>query len=105
MSLCDRTAQPPGVPPCDDAVRGRISLLETTLRAIAHVDMKNAPYLAKEKIFHELHPTFLPRPKLNKKAAPKSGRIPLRPAPPRTLDGQAARRQHPRQLCARSSTG
>jgi hypothetical protein len=67
MSLCDRTPQPAGVPPCDDAVRGRISLLETTLRAIAHVDMKNAPYLAKEKIFHELHPAFLPRPKLNKK--------------------------------------
>ena len=27
--------------------------------------MKNAPYLAKEKIFHELHPAFLPRPKLD----------------------------------------
>ena len=26
MSLCDRTPQPAGVPPCDDAVRGRISL-------------------------------------------------------------------------------
>ncbi len=63
LSLCDRTPQPPGVPPCDDAVRGRISLLETTLRAIANVDMKNKPYLAKEKIFHALHPTFLPKPK------------------------------------------
>ena len=72
MSLCDRTPQPAGVPPCDDAVRGRISLLETTLRAIAHVDMKNAPYLAKEKIFHELHPAFLPRPRLNKKPAAKT---------------------------------
>ena len=79
MSLCDRTPQPPGVPPCDDAVRGRISLLETTLRAIAHVDMKNAPYLAKEKIFHELHPAFLPRPRLNKKPAAKPAQAPSSP--------------------------
>ena len=63
LSLCDQDRQPPGVPPCDEAVRGRISLLDTTLRSIAGVDMKNAPYLAKEKIFHSLHPTFVPRPK------------------------------------------
>jgi hypothetical protein len=63
LSLCDRTSQPPGVPPCDDAVRGRISLLDTTLQSIAHVDMKGMPYLAKEKIFHALHPAFLPKPK------------------------------------------
>jgi hypothetical protein len=63
LSLCDREQQPPGVPPCDEAVRGRISLLDTTLRSIAHIDMKQMPYLAKEKIFHELHPTFVPRPK------------------------------------------
>jgi hypothetical protein len=63
LSLCDRTPQPPGVPPCDDAVRGRISLLDTTLQSIAHVDMKGMPYLAKEKIFHALHPAFLPKPK------------------------------------------
>jgi hypothetical protein len=72
LSLCDRTPQPPGVPPCDDAVRGRISLLETTLQAIAHVDMKNAPYLAKEKIFHALHPTYLPKPKHGPNAEPKN---------------------------------
>jgi hypothetical protein len=71
LALCDRTPQPPGVPACDDAVRGRISLLETTLQAIAHVDMKNAPYLAKEKIFHALHPTFLPRPKPGHGTEPK----------------------------------
>jgi hypothetical protein len=63
LALCDRTTQPAGVPPCDEAVHGRISLLATTLESIAHVDMKNAPYLAKEKIFHSLHPTFLPKPK------------------------------------------
>jgi hypothetical protein len=55
--------------------------LETTLRAIAHVDMKNAPYLAKEKIFHELHPAFLPRPRLNKKPAVKTP-APVAPAHP-----------------------
>ena len=32
--------------------------------------MKNAPYLAKERIFHSLHPTFVPRPRPeNKKKA------------------------------------
>jgi hypothetical protein len=66
LALCDRTAQPAGVPPCDDAVHGRISLLAATLESIAHVDMKNAPYLAKEKIFHSLHPTFVPRPRAQK---------------------------------------
>jgi hypothetical protein len=76
MALCDRPAQPPGVPPCDDAVRGRISLLETTLEAIARVDMKNQPYLAKEKIFHELHPAFLPRPKHKQKTVPPAPATP-----------------------------
>ncbi len=69
LALCERAAQPPGVPACDEAVRGRISLLTTTLQAIAHVDMKGAPYLAKEKILHELHPAFLPRPKQKAKPA------------------------------------
>lgn len=72
LSLCDQPRQPPGVPPCDEAVRGRISLLDTTLRSIAGIDMKNAPYLAKEKIFHSLHPTFVPRPR----PAASSGGVP-----------------------------
>ncbi|HLK90806.1 MAG TPA: hypothetical protein VKZ18_12980 [Polyangia bacterium] len=63
LSLCERTQQPAGVPPCDEAVHGRISLLDNTLQAIARVDMKGMPYLAKEKILHELHPAFVPRPK------------------------------------------
>ena len=41
--------------------------------------MKNAPYLAKEKIFHELHPAFLPRPKLKKKPAPNPAQVPSSP--------------------------
>jgi hypothetical protein len=68
LLLCDRATQPTGVPPCDEAVRGRISLLTTTLQAIAHVDMKGMPYLAKEKILHELHPAFVPKPKQKTKA-------------------------------------
>jgi hypothetical protein len=71
LELCEQPKQPAGVPPCDEAVRGRISLLETTLQSIAHVDMKGAPYLAKEKILHELHPAFLPKPKHKEK--PPSG--------------------------------
>jgi hypothetical protein len=67
LALCDQPKQPAGVPPCDEAVRGRISLLETTLKAIARVDMKGKPYLAKEKIFQSLHPTFLPKPKHKEK--------------------------------------
>jgi hypothetical protein len=85
LSLCDQARQPPGVPPCDEAVRGRISLLDTTLRSIAGIDMKNAPYLAKEKIFHSLHPTFVPRPKLTGKAGGTSGGTSgsaKKPAPP-----------------------
>ena len=70
LALCDRAQQPAAVPPCDEAVRGRIALLESTLKALAHVDMKGAPYLAKEKIMHELHPAFLPRPKPKQNVKP-----------------------------------
>jgi hypothetical protein len=80
LALCDRTTQPPGVPPCDDAVHGRISLLTATLESIAHVDMRNAPYLAKEKIFHSLHPTFVPRPRPNKSAPGEKKSLPGAPA-------------------------
>jgi hypothetical protein len=72
LSLCER--QPPalGVPPCDEAVRGRLTLLTHTLESVAGVDMKKAPYLAKERIFQQLHPAFLPKPKprVNTKATP-----------------------------------
>jgi len=59
--LCD-AAHPPG-PACDEAARDRIALLESTLQSVARVDMKNMPYLAKDNIFHALHPAFLPKPK------------------------------------------
>jgi hypothetical protein len=68
LGLCER--QPPvlGVPPCDEAARGRLTLLTNTLESVAGVDMKKAPYLAKERIFQQLHPAFLPRPKAKSKA-------------------------------------
>ena len=72
LALCER--QPPvvGVPPCDEAVRGRLTLLDHTLAVVADVDMKKAPYLAKERIFQQLHPTFLPKPKPKAKSAAKA---------------------------------
>jgi hypothetical protein len=61
LSLCER-APVAGGPACDDASHSRISLLVSTLKSIANVDMREAPYAAKDRIFHELHPVFLPRP-------------------------------------------
>jgi hypothetical protein len=63
LALCEK---PAATPPCDDASHSRIALLTSTLKAIANVDMRGAPYAAKERIFHELHPVFVPRPKANK---------------------------------------
>jgi hypothetical protein len=70
LTLCDRTPAPVGAPPCGDATRSRLVLLETTLKAVARVDMKKQPYLAKERIFETLHPTFIPKPKQKPKPEP-----------------------------------
>lgn len=69
LALCEKSA----APACDDASHSRISLLVSTLKSIANVDMRAAPYAAKERIFHELHPVYVPRPKLKgpKKPAPQ----------------------------------
>jgi len=80
LALCQRPAQPAGVPACDDAVAGRISLLATTLGSIANVDMKGAPYLAKERIFHALHPAFVPKPRAKAPAAAHPAANPANPA-------------------------
>jgi hypothetical protein len=63
MALCEATPPPPGAPICGDAAHSRLSLLVSTLEAVAKVDMKRQPYLAKERIFEKLHPTFIPRPR------------------------------------------
>jgi hypothetical protein len=62
-ALCEREPPPPGAPVCGDAVHARLALLSSALESIAGVDMKNQPYLAKERIFRELHPVYVPKPK------------------------------------------
>ena len=64
LALCERTAA--AGPPCGDAAHSRLALLARTLAAVARVDMKKAPYLAKERIFEQLHPAFLPKPRAEK---------------------------------------
>jgi hypothetical protein len=69
LALCEKAP----APACDDASHSRIALLVSTLKSIANVDMRVAPYAAKERIFHELHPVFVPKPR-NK--APKKSAVP-----------------------------
>jgi hypothetical protein len=61
--LCDMTPPPAGAPACGDAARSRLALLSATLGEVSKVDMKKQPYLAKDRIFKSLHPTFIPKPK------------------------------------------
>jgi Flp pilus assembly protein TadD len=70
LALCEREPAPAGAPACGEATHGRLALLTTTLEAVARVDMKKQPYLAKEKIFEKLHPTYIPKPRPAKPAAP-----------------------------------
>jgi hypothetical protein len=62
LALCEKPSVA-GAPACDDASHSRIALLVSTLKSIANVDMRGKPYAAKERIFHELHPVFVPKPK------------------------------------------
>ncbi len=55
-------------------------LLATTLEEVSKVDMKKQPYLAKERIFKTLHPTFIPRPRTAKTTA--------KPEAPKKPDGK-----------------
>jgi hypothetical protein len=71
MELCERVPPPAGTPICGEDARARLALLKSSAQAVAGVDMKNQPYLAKERIFQQLHPVFLPRPK-SKGAAPST---------------------------------
>ena len=63
VELCDATPPPAGAPACGDASRGRLALLAATLEEVSKVDMKKQPYLAKDRIFKTLHPTFIPKPR------------------------------------------
>ena len=70
LALCEETPPPAGAPACGDAAHSRLALLTSTLEAVARVDMKGQPYLAKERIFERLHPTFIPKPKPKAKQPP-----------------------------------
>ena len=64
VELCDAMTPPPaGGPACGVASRGRLALLAATLEEVSKVDMKKQPYLAKDRIFKTLHPTFIPKPR------------------------------------------
>jgi hypothetical protein len=81
LALCE------DAPSCGDATRSRLSLLTTTLEAVAKVDMRNKPYLAKERIFQTLHPAFIPRARkdakkeMKKETRQKPGEKPTAPLP------------------------
>ncbi len=65
LALCEKSAG------CDDASHSRLALLVSTLKSVAGVDMRDKPYLAKDRIFQALHPVYVPRPKAPKPAAKK----------------------------------
>src|SRR5215831_12820673 len=48
-------------PACGPAAHARLALLRTTLENVSKVDMRNKPYLAKDRIMESLHPVFIPR--------------------------------------------
>ena len=66
------------MPACGEAVHARLTLLRSALKSVAGVDMKNQPYLAKDRIFRQLHPVWVPRPKAGppKPKAPPESRAP-----------------------------
>ena len=76
LSLCEKA--PAGAPSCGDAVHSRLVLLRSALESVASVDMVNQPYLAKDRIFRELHPVYVPRPK----AVKPSAKVPKVKVPP-----------------------
>jgi hypothetical protein len=87
VELCDATPPPSGAPVCGDASRNRLALLAATLEEVSKVDMKKTPYIAKERIFKTLHPTYIPKPKppavkaVPAAKAPPAVKAPTAPAP------------------------
>lgn len=69
LTLCERPA--PAMPACGEAARSRLHLLHQTLSSIAGVDMRANPVLAKERIFEQLRPTFIPKRPPGGTPAPK----------------------------------
>jgi Flp pilus assembly protein TadD len=81
VELCDATPPPAGAPVCGDAARGRLALLAATLEEVSKVDMKKQPYLAKDRIFKTLHPTYIPKPKAPAAKTPPAPKTPAAPTP------------------------
>jgi hypothetical protein len=69
LALCERPE--PARPPCGEAARSRLHLLHSTLQSVAGVDMRANPALAKERIFEQLRPTFIPKRPLSAVPVPK----------------------------------
>lgn len=87
--LCERDVPPVGTPACGAAAQARLALLRSTLEKVARVDMRNQPYLAKERIMESLHPAFIPR---RKPGAPggQTGAKPMqKPAPSATVPARS----------------
>ena len=57
VDLCEKS------PKCGEAAQVRLALLKSTLEAVADVDMRKYPYIAKKRIFDTLHPVFVPKRK------------------------------------------
>jgi len=68
--LCDAEPPPAGAPACGGAARSRLNLLAAALQEVSKVDMKKQPYIAKDRIFKTLHPTYIPKPKAPAAKAP-----------------------------------
>jgi hypothetical protein len=84
LSLCDQIPPPTGAPACGEAARARLALLRTTLEAVAKVDMRGKPYLAKERIYESLHPVFIPKRKPGSPTAPAPKTVTAPVTPPAT---------------------
>jgi hypothetical protein len=80
LALCEHA--PAGMPACGDAVHARLALLRSALESVAAVDMKNQPYLAKDRIYRELHPVYVPRPRPKAKQPPAPAPGANAPTPP-----------------------
>lgn len=58
--------------PCDDAERGRLAILNSTLERIKNMDIRRDPNSAKEQIIQGLRSTFIPRKKKSLESKSKS---------------------------------
>ena|SRR5436190_13215456 len=74
--LCDAEPPPAGAPVCGDAARSRLTLLAAALQEVSKVDMKKQPYIAKDRIFKTLHPTYIPKPKTPAAKTPPAAKAP-----------------------------